>query len=193
MGGWSSAKTSLVGVALLLLAMPVWDPLAKVLQLVSVFAVSTIMAATSTPIFVEGVFIHIPEGVFAVEMGCSGIAYFIVAVGLALFITGRDGGSPRGAITLASQFALLAVLTNWLRISALIALGRVTNMQSSLIHDHYMFGWLLFALMILPAIWMTSRRCASPAGTPRGFPASSPPALSVVLSGGVLAFFALFA
>jgi exosortase len=192
-GGWSRAKAGLVGIALLLLAMPIWDPLATVLQHVAVLAVSTIMATTATPVFVEGVFIHIPEGVFAVETGCSGIAYFIVAVGLALFITGRDGWPFRDAFQLGILFASLAIVTNCVRISALIALGRITDMRSPLIYDHYVFGWLLFGAVVLPAIWVASRRTVPPAETVTAFPQSGPRVLGVASCGGVLAIFALLA
>src|SRR5690606_37908570 len=48
---------------------------------------------------------------------------------------------------------LLALLTNWLRIFLLVVIGYQTEMKSSLMEDHEFFGWVLFALVMLPAIY----------------------------------------
>jgi exosortase/archaeosortase family protein len=36
------------------------------------------------------------------------------------------------------------MLTNWLRITALILIGQYSDMQAEIISDHNMFGWWLF-------------------------------------------------
>jgi len=49
----------------------------------------------------------------------------------------------------------LGLLANWIRIFALIIIGHITEMQSSLMSDHEFFGWALFAAILFPSIYFS--------------------------------------
>jgi len=124
--------------------LPVWSVLTIPLQIISVNAVNTIMSLTTIPVFVEQQFVHIPEGVFEIAGGCSGLRYLITSLAIGSlynFLYLRTLKS----ILLFSSFAILgALLTNWIRIVILIIIGHETNMTSDLMIDHNMFGWYLY-------------------------------------------------
>jgi hypothetical protein len=49
--------------------------------------------------------------------------------------------------------ATLGLFANWLRIFVLVLIGYESKMQSSLMANHEFFGWALFGVMCLPAIY----------------------------------------
>ena len=58
--------------------------------------------------------------------------------------------------------AVFAVAMNWIRVATIITAGHLTNMQSYLVQvDHYNFGWVLFAVLLIPffvlARWLERR------------------------------------
>src|SRR5690606_37229365 len=48
---------------------------------------------------------------------------------------------------------LLGLIANWIRIFLLILIGYQTKMETPLMADHETFGWVIFGLLILPAIY----------------------------------------
>jgi exosortase/archaeosortase family protein len=70
----------------------------------------------------------------------------------------------RAAITTLIVAITLGLIANWLRIYLLVLIGYHTEMQSSLMRDHETFGWILFACLLMPAIYFSPvSRISSPA------------------------------
>jgi len=133
---------------------PFWGVLIPVLQNISVAAVTFMMSFTGVPTYVEAQIITIPAGVFEIAGGCSGLRYIIVSLAIgSLFIFLNIRDTKKAALFL-SLTILGALLTNWIRITALILIGEYTNMESSLMEDHNTFGWYLYVpFMILLFYW----------------------------------------
>ncbi|WP_284244074.1 exosortase [Thalassotalea insulae] len=128
----------------LIFIIPVWGILTTPLQELSTSAVTFMMKYSGIPIFVEGNTITIPEGIFEIAGGCSGLRYLIVSLAVSsLFIFMYVEN-----IKSATSFLLLAIVgalvTNWIRITALILIGHFSNMESELMTDHNTFGWYLY-------------------------------------------------
>ena len=149
--------------AYLYLAVPFWGAGNALLQGVSTHAVKALLALTSVPAFVEGNFVHIPEGSFEIAGGCSGLHFFLVAIALAALMgeIHRDTWQMRlRALLLA---AAVAMICNWLRIYAIVIAGHLTDMQHYLVRvDHYRFGWVVFAVGMGLFFWWSSRWPARP-------------------------------
>jgi exosortase len=128
----------------LIFLIPVWGALTSTLQNISTDAVTIIMGYTGIPTYVEGNIITIPPGVFEIAGGCSGLRYLLVSLAISsLFIFLNIKKASHGALFLCIA-VLGALLTNWIRISALIIIGNYTDMESSLMADHNSFGWYLY-------------------------------------------------
>jgi exosortase A len=140
--------------AFLIFIFPFWGGLVPILQNISVIAVTYMMGFTGVPTFVEAELITIPAGVFEIAGGCSGLRYMIVSLAIgSLFIFLNIRDTKKAALFLLLTI-LGALLTNWIRITALILIGEYTNMESSLMEDHNTFGWYLYApFMILLFVW----------------------------------------
>jgi len=136
---------------------PIWGFLTAPLQKLSITAVSTLMHFTGIPVYVDAFVVEIPAGAFEIAGGCSGLRYVIAGLSIAViywFMSFRK----LNALIYLCLFALAgALLTNWLRIFSLILVGHFTDMQSGLIRDHNMFGWLLFIPLLFIFFRVASR------------------------------------
>jgi exosortase len=129
----------------LLLAVPVWDAVTPLLQAMTVAANRVALGVLGIPALVEGNLVTVPAGTFEIAGGCSGHHLFVVAAAAGLLYCHlNEVGLVRGAKIVAFALAL-GVLTNWIRVATIIVRGEMTDMQTPLIHDHYWFGWYLFA------------------------------------------------
>lgn len=129
--------------------LPVWGILTIPLQSISVLAVNTMMSFTTIPVFVEEEFVQIPSGVFEIADGCSGLRYLLTSLAISTLFSFLYFRTIKNTVTFISVAILGALLTNWLRISALIIIGHQTEMTSDLMTDHNMFGWYLYIPFML--------------------------------------------
>ncbi|MFQ3194227.1 MAG: exosortase A, partial [Colwellia sp.] len=139
--------------AFLIFIFPFWGVLVPLLQNVSTAAVTYLMKFTGVPTYVEGNLITIPAGVFEIAGGCSGLRYMIVSLAIGslfVFLNIRD---TKRAILFLLMTITGALLTNWIRITALILIGEYTNMESSLMEDHNTFGWYLYVPFMIFLFW----------------------------------------
>jgi EpsI family protein len=52
----------------------------------------------------------------------------------------------------------VAIIANWIRVAAVIVAGHVTEMQHFLVvKDHYYFGWVVFAVLMIPVLYLGRR------------------------------------
>jgi len=128
---------------------PVWGLLTIPLQDLSVMAVNIIMGFTSIPVFVEDQFVHIPSGIFEIAGGCSGLRYLLTSLAISSLYIFLYLRRIKNIFIFAFVAIFGALLTNWLRISMLIIIGHQTEMTSSLMTDHNMFGWYLYIPFML--------------------------------------------
>lgn len=148
--GWSASLKMLAPIALLALALPMWSWLREPLQFVAATVVASGLSLIGLSVFIEGTFISVPAGTFAVETGCSGLNYLLVSMSLATtagLLARRPVTQLVGIVLGASMFA---VAINWLRIATIVVVGNATEMQSPLVTDHVTFGWLLFSIAFIP-------------------------------------------
>lgn len=143
---------------LTLFGAPFWDEMSPALQWLTVLVDERALALLSIPATIEEFYITIPSGIFHVAHGCSGIRYLMVGLYLGAFYSCLTHSSARRTVTLIAFAALLSLLTNWVRVAWIIAAGHYTEMESSLIEDHEMFGWAVFvALTLIPFYLVTHR------------------------------------
>lgn len=123
---------------------PIWGAATVILQNISTYAVTYLMNLSGIPIFVEGNTIAIPSGVFEIAGGCSGLRYLIVSLAISSLFIFLNIRKYSHAVLFISIAIIGALITNWIRITALIVIGHVTEMQSDLMQDHNSFGWYIY-------------------------------------------------
>lgn len=156
--GFQQAKPYLFPVLLIIGALPVWEVFGPYLQANSAIMAGWITSHTIHPSVREGMLIHIPAGSFEVETGCSGLAYFIVSIIIALLFVHGHPMSIWRRLSFLLVAMLVAVVGNVLRVYIIVLSGELTNMQSYFVKvEHVSLGWAIFFIGISIYLWQAGR------------------------------------
>jgi EpsI family protein len=144
-------------VAFFYFAVPSWSQLGNPLQELTVFAMRGFFWLTGPRVLISGDTIHIPNGTFVIEEGCSGLHFMIVGLAVAA-LHGELRRDPwRVRIMQLGLMAILALLANWVRVYTIIEAGYLTDMRSYLVSvSHYWFGWGVFAVALVLFFGLTT-------------------------------------
>lgn len=134
----------------LLLATPIWEVFVPLFQLMAVTVNEFALQVSGIPTYIKDTTVTIPAGVFEIKGGCSGIRFLLVTLALGLYVSISNFKSLKLSIVLVTASVILPVIFNWARIYILILIGHLSNMESSLMKDHEMFGWYLYAVSLIP-------------------------------------------
>lgn len=151
-----SIKTAIRHRLLLLLpifSIPVWDQLNDPLLNMSAAIVGKMVRAINMPALIDGNSIYIPYGQILIADGCSGLRYFVIALAIGYVIAYLNRYNEKRLLATLAVAGLLGLIANWIRIFILILVGYQSEMQSPLMADHEYFGWILFSIICLPAIY----------------------------------------
>jgi len=137
-------------VAFFYFAVPSWSQLGNPLQELTVFALRGFFWLTGPKVLISGDTLHIPNGSFVIEGGCSGLHFMIVGLAVAA-LHGELRRDPWGVrIVQLALMAILVLLANWVRVYTIIEAGYLTDMHSYLVSvSHYWFGWGVFAAALV--------------------------------------------
>lgn len=161
--GMARAKHTAFAIGYLYFAMPIWDVGNDILQWGTVYANRALLSVVGIPAFFEGNAVQIPSGVFHIEGGCSGLHFFMVGLAIAALLGELRRDRLAGRVKLLALAAVLAVLTNWVRVFTIILAGHLTHMQHYLVRvSHYGYGWVLFALAMVVFFWLERRMPVPP-------------------------------
>ncbi|WP_116812495.1 exosortase A [Steroidobacter cummioxidans] len=143
--GLQAARRNWLPFAFLYFAIPLWDAINPLLQSLSTFAVRMLLRTAGIPAFFSGNTFTLPAGSLEIAGGCSGLHFLIVGIAIAVLYgeLNRDPWWTR--VKLVVLAAVLAMLTNWIRIFIIAVAAHVTDMQHYLVtKEHYSFGWVMF-------------------------------------------------
>ena len=167
--GWAVGALMLFPVAYLYFAVNVWH--GNPLKDLTVLVMRGLLAATGTPALIEGDTIHLSNGTFLIEEGCSGLHFMIVGLAVAALYGEQRRDAWRVRVRQLALMAGLALLANWVRVYTVIQAGYLTNMQSYLVRvSHYGFGWGVFAVALFVFFWLAPFLGPEPAPPPVAAP-----------------------
>lgn len=156
--GWRQLVPFIIPVGVLVFAVPFWDYLAWPLQILTVFVNDIWLGWLGIQFRVDGVFVYLTNiGAFEVAGGCSGLRYLLVGMSLSVIYGQLNYQLWRNRILLFVVSIAVGLLANWLRVFVIFEQGYATKMQSSLVHNHEFFGWILFGVMLIPLFWFANR------------------------------------
>lgn len=183
--GFRPALKLLPYVLLLGLSLPVWSDLVPYLVLLATLVVSDAVRMMGITALIEGANITLPYGRLVIADGCSGIRYFAISILLAMMTAILNDYRWKGWLAALTVGVSVALLVNWVRISALVIIAYQSDMQSSLVADHETFGWVIFAAFVIPVMLLAPvhRRRGIPAGQPARI---APKSTVVVIAGFIL-------
>lgn len=143
--GFAAARRNLLPFGFLYFAIPLWDALNPLLQSASTLAVRMLLRTAGIPAYFVGNTFTLPAGSLEIAGGCSGLHFFIVGVAIAVLYGELNRDSWLTRVKLVVLAALLAMLTNWIRIFIIAVAAHLSDMQHYLVREeHYSFGWIMF-------------------------------------------------
>lgn len=151
--GWKTALQHRLLLLMPIFAIPIWDQLNNALIDLSALVVGEMVRAIQMPAMIDGNSIYIPYGHILIADGCSGLRYLVIALAIGYIIGYLNRYDEKRMLMILAVAGAIGLIANWLRIFILILVGYQSEMQSSLMSDHEYFGWLLFGLLCLPAIY----------------------------------------
>ncbi|EON92730.1 hypothetical protein MARLIPOL_08254 [Marinobacter lipolyticus SM19] len=157
---WGRAFPRVAGgpIMLLLYAAPIWDDLSPLLQHITVYVNDILLQFVDIQATIKEFFIVLDVGTFYVAGGCSGVRYLMVGLFLATFYGQLYYRSHLLTLLLVIIAGILSMLANWLRVFGVIAAGHYTNMETSLIENHEVFGWVIFIFFtLIPLFFISSK------------------------------------
>ncbi len=157
LAGTAQARRLLVPVALLYFALPFWDYLNNALVEITSAVVQYFVARSGITAHIAGNSIFIPSGEIIIASGCSGLRYFIIGTFLGGISSYLNFTSYKRSILLIAGLAFLSLVANWVRVYGITLVAYRSEMQSPLVNDHEMLGWVLFMFFMMPLLYLNGR------------------------------------
>jgi exosortase A len=156
-------------------ALPVWSPLAVVLQEVTTDVVFWAEQIIGVPLMREGHTLILPYGQLSIEEACSGLRYFLAALTLGVLYAYLDQRGLRARLFIVLIAGATAILANILRVLIVVYVAYTTRMQDPLVTDHQSLGWMLFGGLAFLLV-VLDHGFTSHVGTTtfKAFPANAP-------------------
>jgi EpsI family protein len=149
--GFATLRIAAGPIAFFLLAMPIWNYFKPALQAMTVRAVALALELTGTPAFVDETYIYTPHAAILVLAACSGAQFFQAGLTLGALHAYLNFRGSLVRLSVTADFALMALVGNWIRVYALVFLPTLSADQ------HFVFGWALFGLMLILAFLLAAR------------------------------------
>ncbi|MCW8091275.1 exosortase [Alteromonas sp. ASW11-130] len=147
MVGLKNSLKALIPVLALYLAIPVSDFLITPLQDLTSFVVTYLLKLQGITAYIEGYDIHLPYGIMRISGGCAGLNYLLAGVCIGIFYSYLNLRKTSLKIWAITLIVIIALVGNWIRVWWLILIGYYSEMESSLVHEHGFFGWVIFAFL----------------------------------------------
>jgi exosortase len=143
--------------AIFALALPFWEVLLGPLQAMTVGVNHSLVRLTGIHATLSGTQIRFPFGTLEVAESCAGLSYFMSALTISTIYAYQFLRYKKVRMLAVLIAVGLAIVSNWIRVFGLVVIGYRTNMQSSLMAEHALYGWMIFAVVISLFFLLTSR------------------------------------
>lgn len=140
--------------AYLLFAVPMGENLIPWLQDVTAWFTVAFLKLNGIPVYVDGLYIQIPSGMFEVAVACSGIRYLIASVAVGTLFSYLTYNKTHKQVVFIIFSMLLPILANGIRAYGIVAIAYYSDMKYATGVDHLIYGWLFFGAVIMLMFWV---------------------------------------
>lgn len=147
--GWSIARILWFPLGFMVYAIPVGEELVPAFQVITADISVQLLRWTGVPVYRDGLFISIPEGMFEVAEACSGIRFFVACVVMGSIISYVSYSTLWKRVAFFSFSVVLPIIANSVRVYGTIVVGHFIDMKYASEADHLVYGWGFFALVVL--------------------------------------------
>jgi exosortase A len=176
--GSAQARVLVFPLGLLLFALPLGNLVIPLLQPLTANLVVKLLAYSNVPVLLQGHVISIPGAVWKVAEACSGINYLTASLALGYLYAGVTYRYWSHRIGFLAAAALIPLAANGLRVYGTILIAYLAGPQSVEGTRHYLFGWIVFSLMMIVLFVACGRWREEPVSTPPAKPSAEERAAS---------------
>ncbi|WP_322805194.1 exosortase A (plasmid) [Vibrio alfacsensis] len=132
----------------LVFCIPFGEELVPYLQLITADITVFALQITNIPVYREGLYLAIPNGLFEVAEACSGIRFLISSLALGtLFAYLSFNKWWKIAIFVGFSF-IFPIIANGIRAYGIVLIGYLSDMRYATGADHLVYGWVFFSFVI---------------------------------------------
>lgn len=140
----------------LMLSVPFGEFMIPHLQEVTADLTVMLLTWANVPVYREGWYLQIPEGLFHVAEACSGIRFLFSTITIGLLIVHLEISSKLKQLIFMVCVVIIPIIANGIRAFIMVYIGHVSNMQAAVGFDHLVYGWVFF-FIVTALVLMFSR------------------------------------
>lgn len=140
--------------AYLIFAVPMGENLIPQLQDITAWFTVFFLKINGIPVYVDGLYIQIPTGMFEVAVACSGIRYLIASLAVGTLFAYLTYNKTHKQIIFICFSLFLPILANGIRAYGIVAIAYYSDMKYATGVDHLIYGWLFFGVVIMLMFWI---------------------------------------
>lgn len=187
--GWRATRLILFPLAYLFFAVPFGEFLVPPLQdLTADFTVAA-LRFIDIPVFLDGIFLSIPNGNFEVAEACSGVRFLIAILALGTLFAYLNYYTIWRRVLFVALAFVVPVIANGFRALGIVYIGYVSDMKAAVGADHIVYGWVFFAIVTVALLALgaafrepTDKPIESERGDNGGVSATTAPPRNTVVS-----------
>lgn len=155
--GTAQFKVSFFPLMFLLFAVPFGQSLTPWLMSMTAKAVVVGVRLSGVPVQQNGLDVILPTGAWSVVEACSGIRYLTCTLMAGLVFAYVNFRSNTRRVLFALACVAVPIIGNWLRAYAIVMIGHLSNKRWAVGIDHFIYGYLFFALLVGFLFWLGTR------------------------------------
>lgn len=162
--GWRVVRALMFPILFLFAAVPMGESLIPPLQDVTAWFAVKLLELVGVPIYIEGLYLTIPNGRFHVAEACAGIRFLIAMLTLSLLFSYLFLRAWWRRILFVMLGIAIPIIANGFRAFGIVYIGYISDMTVAVGVDHIVYGFVFFFLVmvILLGIGWTMRDKPAP-------------------------------
>lgn len=128
-------------------AVPFGDFLVPILQDWTAAFVVAGLQVIGVPVFIDGILIMIPNGVFEVAEACAGLRFLIATLALGTLCTNLLFHTWWRRLVFIALSVVIPIVANGFRAFGIVYIAHITDNEVAVGVDHIVYGWLFFAFV----------------------------------------------
>ena len=160
--GWRIAWRIAFPLFFLFFTIPFGEFLIAPLQDVTAVFVVYMLQLVGIPVYLDGLFIHIPSGSFEVAEACAGVRFLISTIALGFIGANQLYRSAKRRLAFIALSFVIPVIANGFRAFGIVMLAHLSDFTVAVGADHLTYGFIFlsFVTVLLLAVGFSFREAA---------------------------------
>jgi len=106
------------------------------------------------PVYLDGIFISIPNGLFEVAEACAGLRFLIACIAFGFLFANLMYRSTAGRLGFIAASIVVPIVANGFRALGIVLIAHYSNNKLAVDVDHLIYGWVFFTMVIALLVWI---------------------------------------